>query len=354
MPIYDILMSIGLWKDDIHSLLYIPKPCMPDAGRLVDCTVDYLDDVGSCIAYDWEGSWSLASDFLDRMLADEAGLVEADWEARDTRVEDLESRLKAIKKYMRSFETLQKKEVTAGREKPIIIKGRLFRKTSRFSKMMSAFVGFGGKRPMGDVDLKELEVGSSEEEPPDWDFDPKSGPDTSELDALGIVPTWDELVAELGNLKRKISMWTPQPQTEYLPVTGIEPDDLPASPYGAWLGVSPQLWRSWQKFVSTASVCYTFSLSFPHDVEGCATWILPIQHANGKDFATLPRRDIAPVEWKLAVMCPLARWDCTPTPGWTSNWITRTTELGARDVIITAWLLSFVKSEIGISEAYAR
>jgi hypothetical protein len=53
MPIYDILMSIGLWKDDIHSLLYIPKPCMPDAGRLVDCTVDYLDDVGSCIAYDW-------------------------------------------------------------------------------------------------------------------------------------------------------------------------------------------------------------------------------------------------------------------------------------------------------------
>jgi hypothetical protein len=329
MPIWDILMSIGLWSDPLHSVQYCPLPAVPDEGCTEDCSYEHILKVSSCVAFDWTESWKATKAWLDQLAIDEGGIVDGDWEEKEDASVDIEGRLKDLSEAMKDFEKNRAKANKSTGRKHTIWNGILYSVPA-------------------DKTFTECEA---------EDF---KRSDTFALskyftEGHGVGKSYQDCVKDLLELKAQASRWRSQPQKEYAAVTGVEEDDLHEGPYGQNLGVSPTLWRSYLKFSSTAAGCFSFSLSFPSDVEGCATWIIPVEKADGSYFGRLPRRDIPPSEWKLAVMCSLADWvNGSSTQGWTNNWLSKTTDVGAIDAVVMKWLLSFKLNSATITdEQYA-
>jgi hypothetical protein len=322
MPIYDILMSIGVVTDEIHSLKYVPLPVLPDAAETENCCGDYLHHVLECVAFDWSKTWEPTENWLAQKGDDEHLHDQGGWEQKyDTLSELLDERnslLTLIRTTEKALKTLSKDKDKPGRR---LIRG---------GKLIRVFEDPDGKDAEEDVavnaDIKPF-------------FD------------LGYTE-WSDATRKILDLKSRIERFQAQAASNFLPQTGVKNDPGETQAYGAFLGASPHLWRAWTVFSTTAATAFSFSLSFPSDTDGTMTWIVPIQTVQGMHFGRLPRRDVAPVEWKLAVVIPLAAWDVSLSPGWTSNWVSFTSQLGIREKLIQKWINTFIAVITPTAESY--
>jgi hypothetical protein len=302
----------------------------PDEETTPHCRFEYIEAIGSCYAFDWNESWEETERWLDQLCRDESGIAYGDWEEKADASDDVEERLAVATRALKAFDKARNKADKSSGRKHTIIKGVLY--------------SVPHDMPFAKAGVDDFEEVSDPFKVDDF-FTSGEGREMDYADA----------VQHLLRLKAQAQRWRPQPQGRYSAVTGVEEDAHMIGPYGQNLGVSPSLWRSWMKFASAASGVYSFSLSFPSDLEGCSTWVIPVYESEGSYFGVLPRRDIPPCEWKLAVMCPLADWaNGSSTPGWTSNWLTKTTSVGARDAVVMKWLLTFIIQSATITaEQYA-
>jgi hypothetical protein len=327
-PLWDILRSIGVTEDKPHSVKYIPTQILPESMDKEEWSIDYLIALADCYAIDYLSTWDKTEQWLEkqeRVTQEGVDREDATWEEQADDLELLEKRLSVLQQEMRKAEKAKRRPDPQPTKSKWIRNGILYRSTLKVPDYEK-------------VDYENLPTTMTSEDL-----------DTPVLKEIG---SWGACVDSIMELKSRITRFRPQQQKEFRPAPGLEYDDQDAGSYGSALGMSPALWRAWSEMSCAWASVYQMSLSFPSETDGAFNWILPVTKDNGSYFARLPRSDIPPAEWKLALMVPLARWDKSLNPDWTGNWITYTDYLSPRDVIVTQWIQSFITKELPATVYY--
>jgi hypothetical protein len=329
-PIWDALITIGIYKDEATSARYIPTHPLPNSDKPEEWDHDFIIALSNCTAFDWQESWDKASRDLDRILAQQADGNVYDGEdygsiprseSKYTKTE-IQTMIRTYYKY--SF--FQRKVAKTGK---YIIVNSVLTDADNASEL---------KSDEQDKLLEELK---------------QIIPTATEITApLQLDLTLSECLHEVRKAKEISHTYRPVPSSSIPALRFDFESDTDIGAYGKNLGWSPALWVQYTRAIDILSENVHLSLSFPNDKHGAPAWILQVKRNNGQTFCSLPTRLIPSVEAVLAVILDYASWDATGRSQYHSNWYTHSDIIQTVDSIRTAWILKGVKTPNGFIPVY--
>ncbi|BDB16243.1 hypothetical protein [Aspergillus creber partitivirus 1] len=265
-PLWSVLANIGTVEDDELRVTYIPDGILPVSKDLDDD--DDLDNLISCLLYDWQKSWTA---------------VQAARKDRKPYVPRT-----GIITEQSSNELPSEAEI---------------RKQIRDKRSARNFANQGiadGKYTMIDGNMYKVEN--------DKEGRRRSDSDLKKGSAFTSPEQFDEILDRLYQTARAVKERMITPRFDTVPQISdykISDGTVTADPgaYGAWLHWDPQLWLEYEQFVEEVKPVALFSLSMPVDTNGTYAWLLPAESVNSADvFCKLPKASIPPVTWILALL----------------------------------------------------
>jgi hypothetical protein len=282
-PIWSILASIGLVRDDELGVDYIPDTHLPASENLIEDPD--IEGIANCTLYDWSASWQAVT------------------RARDAR-KPLDQRY-GITDDIKETETL-----SADDRKHLMVQMKILRETK------NALISLEEeKQPTFNYSRDVLRVSNNVLQ---------ARPNSESQDWMNVLDTPDEIQDEIDKLfqslrEDKVIRQRPDfntQQTIELYTVESEPVRAERSAYGSWLRWDSKLWVEYSQFVEIVSPIAMFSLSMPNEPEGDYTWLLPIERSSSGLHARLPKRSIPLTTWLMAIIVDMSTLPLTKRSTW--------------------------------------